>query len=156
MRDRTYRGLAGVALLGGIACTGSEEIDLDQEACEVRGTEAWDLVDAGATADEATPVALNQAYQVNVRQEQPGYLQLDLAAEATIAMYADQEGTLTAVFEGDRALALTDPAANPQCPTGLPEVRATTAGPGDLTLEIGPVFQASVWLWITDGALSEE
>ena len=151
---RTFRPTIPLITACAVACAGggdgSEETDpLETYAC--LNVADGDLIDVALTREEAPTITIGRdPYIVNLYPEQAGFLKFDVAAATTLVLQTDFVGAVPGLWVGDERQEVVPFGPNPTCEEDLPEATSLDVGPGPHWLEVGPVFQASVWLMLAE------
>ena len=133
------------------ACDGGEEPAPEQPTAEygclhvAEGT----IVDVSADRQAArTITAGRDPYRVNLLPNEPGFLKLELGSPTDLVVLLDQQGALPAVWRGDEREELGAGEPDPFCDEDIPEMHEISLPGGPSWLELGPVFQANVWMLV--------
>ena len=130
------------------ACAGDDQGDLpppiEEYAC-VHIVEG-DILDVSASREDAPEIAVGrEPYRVNLLQDVPGYVRFT-SDGSPLVLLTDFVGATPAVWTGETREELAVGVANPSCDEDLPSVQDVDVAAGEHLLELGPVFQANVWL----------
>ena len=133
-----------------VGCSGDEEdgdtTPIEEYAC-VHIVEG-DIVDVAASRDLASEITPGRApYRVNLLQDQVGFLRFQ-ADGGPLVLLTDFAGATPAVWTGETREELPAGNANPNCDEDIPSVQDLDLAAGEHFLELGPVFQANVWLML--------
>jgi hypothetical protein len=137
-------------LLLAAACAGDEATGdptpIEEHAC-VHIVEG-DILDVSPTRDDAPEITVGrEPYRVNLLQGAPGFLRFT-SDGAPLVLITDFAGAAPAVWTGETREELPAGSPDPFCDEDLPSVQDVDLPAGDHVLELGPVFQANVWLML--------
>lgn len=143
------RTLAIVAFLAGCSDGGGDGGDappIEEYAC-VHVVEG-DLVDVAATREEASEITPGrEPYRVNLLPGVAGFLRFQANGEGLVLL-TDFAGAASAVWTGEERTPLEPGAPDPHCDEDIPSVQDVPVGAGEHFLELGPIYQANVWLML--------
>lgn len=147
------RALLAATIAG---CSGGEgdapvEEPIESYAC-VHVAEG-DLVDVALVREEAESITVGrEPYRVILVPGETGYVAFDTAAAADLVLLLDYAGPVHAVWNGEDRVELTPGDPNPNCDADLVEVDYLSVPAGAHWLEIGPAYQATVWMMLGEAA----
>ena len=134
------------------ACASEPEAEpVDDDACTRYGLDDWTLIDGGADAGSATAISLGRAYQVNLRAEVVNHLAFELEEAGPVTLLSDEAGAVTGVTLDGAAVELPVDQASRRCPGDLAQAVPLDLAAGTVVVEIGPLFQASVFFYAGSG-----
>ena len=135
-----------------VACGANGKDDEEVEPIEVYGCvhiAEGDILDVAATREDARAITVGRSpYRVNLLPSVAGYVSFEPDGADDLTLLVDFAGAAMAVWQGEDRIELTNGAANPNCDEDIPETHTVPVGSGTHWLELGPAFQANVWLML--------
>lgn len=131
------------------ACDGGGDdeatVPIEEYAClHVAEGDVVDVAASRADANEITPG--RDPYRVNLLPGAAGYLKFE--ADGPLVLLVDFAGAVPAVWTGEDRVPLDPGDADPYCDADIPEVQTIDVGAGEHVLEVGPIYQANVWMML--------
>lgn len=127
---------------------------VDLDACAALDASSFDLVDGAASPDDAPIVALGEPTQVNLRASQVNYVSLVLPDRGSVGIFAERDGVISGLEGDDGPLAVPKEIAPSDACARLADAVVMDMPAGRLVVALGPVFQASTWLYADYGEAS--
>jgi hypothetical protein len=134
------------------SCSGGEEEapppDPVEEGCYLiaEGT----VIDAGATPEEATELALGiDPWRVGLYPDQVSFVSLTTTGKTLVVM-ADALDVFASLETGGEAVELPDPYENPTCGQDIPAVLELDLPAGTHILGVGPHYKATIWMLVAE------
>ena len=107
------------------------------------------IVDVSGERESARTITLGrEPYRVNLLPDVPGFLRIDAGTATDVVVLVDQVGMFAALWRGDDREALEPGEPNPFCEQDITEMHEVSLASGTNWLELGPVYQANVWMMI--------
>ncbi len=140
-----------LALLSTASCSGAEEGEPEVSTAEygclhvAEGT----ILDVSPERTTARTIELGrEPYRINLLPDEPGFVRVDTQRATDVVVLLDHVGAMPALWRGDDREELTGGDPNPFCDEDVPELHEVQLGSGANWLELGPTFQANVWVLI--------
>ena len=137
-----------------LACADGGKEEQDQQSVEQYAClhiAEGELRDVSLYPEQAGSIEVGRTpYRVNVYPQQAGYLAFDEAAR-DLVLLLDFAGAVPAVWTGEERTELTPGEPNPHCDEDLVEVLYFSVPEGPHLLEVGPIFEANVWMMLAEG-----
>jgi hypothetical protein len=122
------------------------EVPIEEYAC--LHIAEGEILDVALTRDEARSIEVGRTpYRVNLYPEEAGYVAFESEGE-DLVLLMDFAGAAPAVWTGEERDALEPGSPNPDCEADLLEVIYLSVPGGQHWLELGPTYQASIWLML--------
>lgn len=110
-----------------------------------------ELVDFAEVREEANTITVGrEPWRVIIVQATVGYVAFETSGDTDLVLLLDYPGAVPAVWNGEERIALESGSPNPSCDEDLPEVLYFSVPGGSHALEIGPIYQAAVWLMLAE------
>lgn len=140
----------GIGLTAG--CAGGDDDEQLEEPIEsyacVHIAEG-DLVDVGLTREEAEPITVGRLpWRVILVPGETGYVSFSTAGPTDLVLLLDYAGPVHAVWNGEERVDIDPGGPNTNCDEDIVEVDYFSVPAGDHWLEVGPAYQATVWMML--------
>jgi hypothetical protein len=105
-----------------------------------------DIVDAATDRADATTIEVGRdPYRVNLPPGEAGFVRFESGA-TDLVLLLDFAGAAKAVWSGEDRQEITPGGPDDTCPTDIVEADYLSVPDGEHWLELGPAYQANVWL----------
>jgi hypothetical protein len=146
------RAMRKILILGGLSgCAGGEKdgdegVPIEEYAC--LHIAEGEIVDVALAREEARTIEVGrEPYRVNLYPEEAGYVAFESPAQELVLLL-DFAGAVPAVWTGEERTELEPGAPNPNCEVDLLEVIYLSVPEGQHWLELGPTYQANIWVML--------
>ena len=119
----------------------------EEAACGAVQDGEWTLINGGDSLEEPAPILLEAPYQVSLREDQVNYVTFTMAEPGSVTVLTDRAGAVTEVWSPPGTLLAGQATRALACEQDLPNSTTVDLAAGDVVIGLGPLFQASVWLY---------